>query len=170
MESLIEHVGWWLCQRPAPSTDRHIHANLTAIISRAGSQRAAARSLGIAESTLRGWLKGAKPKRSPQSIAAAARAWLSLGRYQAARGGSLTIIGVIKVSRDERPRTIHVGRHIPRDVMGRILTRWLRAEPDEKVEASIYRAIARYYTQDLSISRITGVTFKHADQLQWSED
>jgi len=156
---LIDQLGRALCNGPPATTDRSIAANLTFIVSRAGSNRAAARSLGVAESTFRGWLKGSKPRRSPQSIAAAARAWQSLGRYGTARAGSLVIHAIVSKSKDTRDRKLHVGRHIPKAVMGRILTRWLKAEPDDKVEASLYRAIDKYYTGDLDFDGIIGVWF-----------
>lgn len=159
-DSLIEQMGYALCNGPPASADASIGRNLSHIISRAGSQRAAARSLGVAESTLRGWLKGSTPRRTPQSIASAARAWQSLGRYPEARAGGLVIKGIVRKSRDERERTIHVGRHIPKPVMGRILTRWLHAEPDSKVEASIWRAIDKYYTADLDVGQIVAVWFE----------
>jgi hypothetical protein len=61
------------------------------------------------------------------------------------------------VSNDERERTVHPGRFIPKAVMGRILAAWERVD-DAKAEAMLINAIDRYY-QPLSFTRIDEVWF-----------
>jgi hypothetical protein len=145
-----------------PSTDQTIGRNIDVLVRLAGSGRAAARALGVAESTFRGWRHGVQPRSGQQAIVSTARRLgaLNTGQLAYALGdGSLTIRGIIRVSRDVRERTVHPGRHIPSTTMARILRRWAAAEDDSKVERSLMRAIDHYY-QPLDFQTITGVWFE----------
>jgi len=144
--SLIEALGDELTDGANPHPDLGIHANLEILVTQLGSGRAAARFLGVAESTLRGWRRGVNPRGRSAEIFLAARN-ASLGtQWKAGYDGTgeLAIKGRIRVSNDFRDRTIHHGRVIPIELMRRILTTWRRGS-DARAEALLYGAIDRYY-------------------------
>lgn len=151
---LIDGVGrsliaGWPGSLPVPSADLPAALNVEALVFVTGSGRAAARHLGVAESTLRGWRRGRVPRVGSRSLAAAARmAGTPPQLLTNIRDGtrSLRISGWIISSRDRRRRTVNPGRFIPQPTMNRILNRWLSADDDSKVEASLLRAIDTYYT------------------------
>jgi hypothetical protein len=131
-----------------PSADLSAATNVELLVMALGSGRAAARHLGVAESTLRGWRNGRNPRGGSQPLAAAARqAATPLELLRDIRNGnrSLSIKGRILTSSDERDRTINPGRTIPQPTMNRILRMWLAAEDDAKVEAALLKAIDSYY-------------------------
>lgn len=150
------HVG-------VPHLDRSPQANALILIDIAGSGRAAARMLGVAESTFRGWRHGVQPRGGVnQAIVSAARrlAALNSGRLAYARATTgLAIRGTFTVSKDTRTRDIYPGRQMPRATMTRILNRWAAGEDDHKVEQSLIRAIDRWY-QPLQFDRIEAVWFE----------
>ena len=165
---IVEWMGARLVGSPfVPTTDRDPQVNAQRLQSIAGSGREAARQLGVAESTLRGWRKGVRPK-DP----AANQRMVAMGRQLAAartgelarvrrdpNANGLVIKGIIRVSNDQRTRTILVGRHIPADTMRRILTAWANGVDDSKVDAMLHRAITSYYAPTDFVS-IQGVWFE----------
>jgi transposase-like protein len=161
---LVWAVGQALTGRfRPPSASLSAQQNVEALIEATGSGRAAARTLGVAESTLRGWRHGVKPRGGNQPLVVAARAALTAktGELARARAGQteLAITGIIVVSSDSRKRTVHPGRYIPRSTINRILTMWSQAQPDDKVEAALLRAIDRWY-QPLDFDQVIGAAFE----------
>src|SRR6185436_5381734 len=160
-QSLIQAMGHALTGTPfVPSLDRSPQANIESLVSAVGSGRAAARALGVAESTLRGWRRGVTPRRDPRVFVAAARGALSGDRYAAAYNGDVTfaIKGKIRVSSDERERTVYPGRNIPRQTMQGILRAWATGD-DERAERLLYKAIDTNY-QPLQFNTVVGVWFE----------
>lgn len=159
-QSLIEAVGKSLTYPANPG--RNTLATLHNVVGDAGGIRPAARALGVPESSLRGWLKGVTPKRSPQSILAAARGFYAdrRGQYDAAYRGDrlLTINGLIRVSKDVRVRTVHPGRNIPLAKIRNALRAW-RAGDDARAERLLYKAIDEHY-QPLAFDNIIGAWFE----------
>ena len=156
-EYLTDHYGG------SPGPGQSYRRNLDILVEETGSQRAAARALGIGESTLRGWLKGATPKKySHRDIGLRTRAaTINPDRWAAAYDGTnaMAIHGWIKVSRDVRHRTVHVGREIPQALMKRILTTW-RNGRDNEAETLLRNAIELYYTSSMEFDQIEGVSFE----------
>lgn len=132
---------------PPPTMDMSARTLTRMIVSAYGSNRAAGRGLGIAESTIRGWLGGAQPKRGKAFLVSAARRALSAADYPAAYNGSteLHITGVIATSDDVRHRTIHPGRYIPKSIIQDVLALWADGDNDRKANDLLTRAIDRYY-------------------------
>lgn len=148
MTILIQHLGEELT-RPygLPSVDNTPAENIEIIVRAAGSGRGAARFLGIGESTLRGWRKGARPKRSPEWLVQQARAAAQNDMYRAGRSGegSLAVTGWIQASSDLRRRTIHPGAAgFPLALIRRALTAWDKGL-DSHADALIVGGIDRYY-------------------------
>jgi hypothetical protein len=161
MGELIDAMGEDLTDLPtAPSTTLSPFSNVELLVMATGSGRAAARALGVAESTLRGWRNGARPRRADQDIVAATRAHAKPGRYRAAYQGdtSLAIDAVITVSGDTRKRTIHPGRNIPQRSIQAMLRAW-KAGDDDRAEVMLLKAIDNYY-QPMRYDRINRVYFE----------
>ena len=163
MADLITAVGQDLTGHSVPpGPGRSLLGNLEVLVATLGSLRAAGRYLGIGESTLRGWRKGVTPRRDPGVVAQAARAAAvaQRGVYRDAFRGhkTLSIIGQITVSSDSRIRTVHPGRFIPTGTIQRILRTWAAGD-DARAEASLYRAIDRYY-QPLRFDNIIQAWFE----------
>jgi hypothetical protein len=159
--TLIQAMGESLVDSPdVPSTNLPIHVNIELLVEAAGSGRAAARVLGVAESTLRGWRKGAQPRRENRTIVAAARGTMAGPRWAEIYSGQATIVihGVVVVSTDVRPRTVYPGRYIPRQTMQGILRAWASAD-DARAERLLYNAIDTHY-QPLQFDVITAVWFE----------
>lgn len=160
---LIEGFGQSLTGLPvSPSADLPTAVNAELLVATLGSGRAAARHLGVAESTFRGWRKGAKARIGTRALAAAARRAATPPQLlKDIRSGvrSLRITGTIRSSDDVRDRTVYPGRHIPQPTMDRILRAWLAADDDAKVEAALLRAIDSYYAP-LAFLRVTGVDWE----------
>lgn len=130
-----------------------------------GSGRAAARYLGVSESTLRGWRRGRQPRIGQQAVLALARraaTYRSDGAYwrawQGGPGGELTIRGVVVVSGDVRLRTVHPGRYIPRARMREVLTTWQDGD-DARAEALLYSYMDQYYVP-MEFDSIDSVTIE----------
>lgn len=147
---LIDHVGFDLAGRASLST-RDSQADALALTRIHGSGRAAARWLGVPETTFRGWRKGIAPKgEAADMLAQAARdneveEHDPAGFDEAVKGNTeLVIRGVFTSSSDTRVRTIHPGRVIPRQTMARVLKTWRDGE-DDKAERQLLRAIKDYY-------------------------
>lgn len=136
--------------------------NIERLVEATGSGRAAARALGVAESTLRGWRRGVKPRRPAQWFQAQTRRVLASRRdvYADAWKGDrlLRIKGLIRVSKDVRVRTIDPGKYIPNRVIRRVLSAWENGD-DDKAENILIRAIDQYY-QPLAFQNIIGVWFE----------
>jgi len=133
-----------------PSRTRSIHMNLEMLVAYTGSGRAAARTLGVAESTLRGWRHGTLPKgdRNAEIVSAARRAGAALDtKFIDAYTGQteLTIRALVAVSSDNRDRTLNPGRVIPLSTVRRALNLWLAGE-DEKAGTMLARSMDTYYT------------------------
>ena len=150
---LIDHIGQDLTG--IPSLSRSTFTDDVLLITRlAGSGRAAARQLGVAESTFRGWRKGAVPKgglqRQPIKRAARVAAvhahsldnWV--GAYNGDADSLLTIKGVFTKSADTRPRTLHPGRYVPNEIIRAVLNAWV-AGNDDIAESTLIAGIDRYY-------------------------
>jgi transposase-like protein len=136
---------------------------LAALVGRAGSGAAAARLLGVSPTTLYRWRRGSqRPKTGANVLRRTIRRMdLSPAREQQIRRGDikLQITGVVQKSRDSRPRTIKPGEYIPVRVHSRILTTWLSGA-DDRAEASLWRAIDKYYTEGLDIDPVTSVDYR----------
>lgn len=161
---LILLMGQAICGGYLPRTDHPVASNIETLVDAMGSGRSAARALDVAESTLRGWRKGAIPRRSAQSLVATMRTAIhpirNPGYYTRAYTGvsELTIRGLIRVSKDSRTRTIYPGRYIPRRVMQGILRAWSTAD-DNRAERLLLKAIDEYY-QPMDFDEIVGVWFE----------
>ncbi len=159
---LIDAMGVGLTgEDPAPGPALSIVDNLEILVDQFGSGRAAARALGVAESTLRGWRKGVRPRLSAPTIAAMARGAASYGRYQRAydRPNFLKIRAWVTQSSDTRLRTIHVGREIPAAKIRTVLTLWSKLD-DEKADRMLWRAITKHYSAFDSIGHIEWLSFE----------
>jgi hypothetical protein len=145
-------TGWDLSDDPAQLAD--------ALADLYGSGRAAARALGVAESTFRAWRRGSRPKGDRRrEMVSQLRRNMAPDRLAAAHGdGELAIRGRVTVSGDTRERVVHPGRFIPKPVMGRVLAAWERVD-DARAEAMLVNAIDRYY-QPLAFDRIDEVWFE----------
>lgn len=123
-------------------------ASVEALVSVAGSGRAAARYLGVAESTLRGWRHGVTPKRDHRQLASAARTAMMLGTqtWNDAYTGvtQMMIKGWVVASSDRRNRTIKVGIYIPQQRTQAVLRAWLAGD-DARAERLLNRAIFDHY-------------------------
>lgn len=153
MGELIEGFGRSLIPNlaglPVPSASLPAAVNVEILVQLLGSGRAVARHLGIGESTVRGWRHGRTPRIGSHALAVAARRAGTPPQLLAdIRSGNRTlrITGYIFASSDYRHRTVNPGREIPQPTMNRIIARWLNAEDDSRVEASLQRAINTYYT------------------------
>lgn len=162
---LIEGMGQDLTGlHNVPSTALSAQENIEILVAAIGSGRAAARALGVAESTLRGWRKGARPRRDNQLFVAttrgAATARFRPDHYDDAYHGRkiMAIKGIIRVSNDARPRTAHVGREIPLRSMQGVLRAWSSGD-DDKAERLLQNAIIRYYAS-LEFDAIERVWFE----------
>lgn len=136
---------------------------LAALVSRAGSGAAAARLLGVSPTTLYRWRRGVQSPKTGANVLRRVlrRADLSPSRERQLRTGDLRlwITGRIIVSRDERVRTLRVGDYIPKAVHSRILTTWLSGA-DDRAEASLFRAIDKYYKDGLEIDTIDRMEYR----------
>jgi len=137
--------------------------NAAILVAAAGGNRAAARILGVAESTVRRWLQGAKP-RDPHRLVEAARLTASMrykpGAYDAAyQGDTLMVITAwIRISGDKRKRSVSVGQHIPQRRMQAVLRAW-RAGDDDKAERLLIKAIDEEYTP-MAFENVLSVRFE----------
>lgn len=157
---LIDAMGAWLCRAMrAPQPGQTVY-NIHVIVNAFGSRRAAARALGIAESTLRGWEKGSKPRLAPEVFASMARGVLAANRYSDAYAGItvMRIKGTVRVSGDERPRTINVGEEISRRKMQGILRAWAQCD-DERAERLLRKAIDSDYAAAMRVGAVDSVWF-----------
>ena len=158
--SLIEPMGAFLTGHdPAPGPALSIVDNLEILVEEFGSRRAAGRALGVAESTLRGWMKGVKPRLSADTIAGMARGAAASPRWHAAYSGAaeMHIEAVVTVSNDTRRRKLHVGRWISRPKMQGILRAWAALD-DRRAGRLLMRAIDTDY-QPLAWGQIIDVWF-----------
>lgn len=147
MSELIDEVGAGLCRPyPVPSTQLSPAENAEILASLVGGGRAAARLLGIGESTFRGWRSGRRPRDGGDLLVAAARGAAAGRRYHAAYDGTttLSINGHIIVSNDARIRTVHVGEHIPLRKMQSVLRAWQKGD-DTRAERLLYKHIDENY-------------------------
>jgi hypothetical protein len=146
--ALIEPMGVFLTggYDPPPGPGLTIVENLEILVEEFGSRRAAGRALGVAESTLRGWMKGVKPRLPAATIAAMARGAAASQRWQAAYSGAaeMHIEAWVTVSGDTRRRKLHVGRLISRPKMQGILRAWAALD-DTRAERLLMRAIDTDY-------------------------
>lgn len=152
---LIDLMGESLMRSRVPTTQAQGAEYLAA---RLGGGRAAARALGVAESTFRGWRGGVVSRKGIGARLATLARTMAPGLAHARGDGSLTITGIITVSSDTRERTIHPGRNIPGPIIRQALTRWVNGN-DNTAEAIIYGAIDRYY-QPLEFDQIIRVWFE----------
>jgi hypothetical protein len=147
MGDLIDAVSVGLTRRdPPPSNALSPAENAEILASAVGGGRAAARLLGIGESTFRGWRAGRQPRKGGDLLVAAARAATAGRRYDAAYAGEteLEINGLIIVSSDARIRTIHPGRNIPLRQMRNVLRAWINGD-DSRAERLLAKHIDEFY-------------------------
>lgn len=151
MGDLIDAVGvdlTGLSQPPARYLSVAENAEILALA--VGGGRAAARLLGVGESTFRGWRKGATPRGGGDALVSAARAATGAryrpGHYADAYAGhdELVIRGVIRVSQDIRIRTVHPGRVIPKAKMQSVLRAWASGD-DSRAERLLIKHIDEFY-------------------------
>ncbi len=146
-----------------PALGRSPAGILRHLVDSVGSVSETARLLGVARSTLRGWLAGRTPRRDPRIIVATARgvATARTGRYDKAYRGDtkLVIRGTVRVSRDLRERTLHVGRHIPQRKMQNVLRAWAAAD-DQRANRLLWKAISEHYTDGIDIDTIEYARFE----------
>lgn len=130
-----------------------------------GSGAAAARRLGVADTTFYRWRRGVQRPKTGENVVRAAvrRTALAPGREQEIRTGArrLVIVGLgVQVSNDRRPRRVlRVGDHIPVRTMSRILNTWLSGD-DDKTDRALWRAIDKYYTGGMDIEQVESVDFR----------
>lgn len=149
-----------------PSADLGTARNARILADAAGSGRAAARMLGVAESTFRGWLGGVTPKRGGAFLVTAARLAASAtnrpGHLKDAMDAdvkTLTIRGLVVVSSDAKIRTIYPGRWIPRIKIRNMLRAWIAGD-DARAARLMGRAIETHYVSGMTIDHIEWVTFE----------
>ena len=144
MGILADLMGESLMGQPAPRSQADA-ANYLA--DRLGSGRAAARALGVAESTFRGWRSGVTSKRGIGTRLTVLARQMAPGLPRARTTGSLAIHAEVTMSSDTRERTLHVGRKIPQPLIRRALTAWAMGN-DRAVETLLTNAILKYYFED----------------------
>jgi hypothetical protein len=148
-----------------PSERLSVMENAQILARLAGSGRAAARALGVAESTLRGWRRGVQPRTVPTSLVTLGRALAVQSNRpehmaQVMAGGRLlTIRGVVVVSGDARLRTIHPGRDIPLVKIRNIVRAWAAGQ-DDRVDRLTVNAINHHYAPGMDIGSVEWVTFE----------
>lgn len=149
---LIDHIGRDLTGISNLSL-RSFTWHVETIARLAGSGRAGARLMGVAESTFRGWRHGAVPRGGQRhdTVKALARTMAVQSnptRFHAAMVGDadalLTVKGTFRVSGDTRSRVIYPGRYIPNSVIRRALGEWAQGL-DDRAESTVIRAIDTYY-------------------------
>ena len=152
-----------LRQPPGPGLSVAENAEILALA--VGSGRAAARRLGVGESTFRGWRKGVQPRKGAGFLVQAARA-AAVNAYRPRHylnvmdgTNVLAIRGLIVKSSDARTRTIHPGRDIPLVKIRNIVRAWLAGQ-DDRVDRLTYKAIDEHYVEDLQFDDIIGVWFE----------
>lgn len=125
--------------------------NVQALVDYHGSGRAAARALQVPESTLRGWRKGIVPKSVDRIRELGISARITrVDTTMLARVGHgdpdflLTIRGLIRVSNDERERTITPGAYVPVRLVVQAVREWLHGK-DETADRTLLDAIDTYY-------------------------
>lgn len=119
------------------------------LVGQLGSGRELARQLGRAESTIRGWRHGRKPR--DHNL----RQWvIEMARdvaVQSWRGwptnhASLSMKATVRYSNDERTRVLNIGRHIPPHKIDAVLDRWAAGE-DQAAANDLNRAIRDDYAE-----------------------
>lgn len=112
---------------------------------RLGGGRAAARALGVAESTFRGWRGGVISRKGIGTRLTALARTVAPGLADARAGTrTLAIKATVQYSGDRRDRIIHPGRYIPLPIIRRMLTAWVNGN-DRTAEAMIHNAVMKYY-------------------------
>ena len=147
-----------------PSADISVMENAEILARIMGSGRAAARALGVGESTFRGWRKGVQPRKGAGPIVQMARAAAvnrNRAHFQNVMDGTdvVAIRGTVVVSGDTRDRTIHPGRDIPLVKIRNIVRAWLAGQ-DDRVDRLMMKAIDEHYVPGLQIGDVTGVWFE----------
>jgi hypothetical protein len=144
-----------------PEPDLGFAENLRRYVAEAGSGRAAARQLGVPESTLRGWRHGTAPRHIHQrqvELVQSARQ-RATPKAMTLLPGSLFIKAVVKHSNDKRKRIIHPGRVIPQAVMGRLVRDWAAGASDTQLGNALAKAVDTYY-QPFQYVRVDEVGFE----------
>jgi transcriptional regulator with XRE-family HTH domain len=156
-----------------------------------GSLAAVSRETGVSRSTLRRWRDGqAVPKPdSEQKLTAALRTSLIPGRRRkrigrstgrpdfgkaqptgpgsgatrAARGG-ISIKATVKVSSDERDRTLNLGQHMDENAGEALLLAFVSGD-DEEFTALLHTAVGNYFgsTTGWELLNVAGVSFNPID-------
>lgn len=147
---LIDHIGQWFTGQAGLSRNTFTD-DVRLLVQHYGSGRAAARALGVAESTFRAWRHGAVPRggqRRDDIKTAARMAATDPDKMAAAEAGDadalLTVKGIFTVSRDSRIRTIHPGRYIPLPIIRNVLDLWRQGQ-DAAAERALVNAADHYY-------------------------
>lgn len=143
-----------------------------------GSLSAASRATGVSRSTLRRWRDGqARPKSDSQRkmtrairealVPAGRRARVGQSTHPTAAprtsrgegGGGMTITAVVRISDDERERTLRIGQHVSDDVGNRILSAFLDGD-DAALNQTMNEAISEYFGSDSwEIQSVSDVSF-----------
>lgn len=145
-----------------------------------GSLAGASRATGVSRSTLRRWRDGeAKPKpaserKLTQSLRKAMvperrqnRIRRSTGRVTPAPGarvkgpghGGISITATVRVSDDERERTLNIGQHLDQETAGRLLDAFMAGD-DAQAQAIMEQGMTDYFgTTSWQVSDVSDISF-----------
>ena len=141
---------------------------LAELAAAAGSKAAAARVLGVSPTTFYRWVSGrssrpGRPAQQPKipkaTVVKAIRArQLDDSVAQRIRTKRLTmwIKGMVVVSNDARPRTIHCGREFPAQLQGDILDAWLDGQ-DSRAENMTWDGIDTHYAPGMYVESVDAI-------------
>jgi DNA-binding transcriptional regulator YdaS (Cro superfamily) len=133
------------------------------LVTALGTAKAAARVLGVGDTTLYRWRRGRQtPKTGGTAIARAIRrVELAPGMERDVRTKAVTmrVKGVVRVSRDVRVREINLGLNISQQRTSNFVSNWL-ADNDARAERLWWKAVDEQVGADITFDEIILVEYR----------
>lgn len=138
----------------------------------AGSKAAAARALGVSPTTFYRWVSGrssrpGRPAQQPKipkaTIVKAIRSRQldpDLAQRIRTKRRTIRITGIVCVSNDCRPRTIHPGKDFPAALQGEILDAWLDGR-DGHAEDATWAGVDEHYAPGMYVQRVDSIGWEN---------
>lgn len=128
-----------------------------------GTAKAAARVLGVGDTTLYRWRRGRQTPKAGGTVIARAIRRVELApvmeRDVRSKAVTMHVRGVVRVSRDVRTRTINLGLDVSRQRTSNFVSNWL-ADDDSRAERLWWKAIDEQVGADITFDEIISVEYR----------